>query len=146
MKDDKRKILWADDEIDLLRAHHRFLDDKGYAVTPVSNGQDAIALITQEPFDIVQNSVPGNVAVGRRQSKRFDPAVCIRLDGQRFGQGLAQRHQGLCKAGDMRRQLALPHREVDVLKQRIAQDCRGMSEYLLRGCAELLPRRQHATS
>ena len=53
MKDDRRKILWADDEIDLLRAHHRFLDDKGYVVTPVSNGKDAIALIAQEPFDIV---------------------------------------------------------------------------------------------
>ena len=45
MKDDMRKILWADDEIDLLRAHHRFLGDKGYEVTPVSNGKDAIALI-----------------------------------------------------------------------------------------------------
>ena len=53
MENDKRKILWADDEIDLLRAHRRFLDDKGYAVTPVSNGKDAVSLIAQESFDIV---------------------------------------------------------------------------------------------
>ena len=49
----KRKILWADDEIELLRSHHLFLREKGYEVTPVSNGRDAIALIEQEPFDIV---------------------------------------------------------------------------------------------
>ena len=49
----KRKILWADDEIDLLRSHHRFLDEKGYLVTPVNNGKDAIELVRNNSFDIV---------------------------------------------------------------------------------------------
>ena len=53
MEEDKRQILWADDEIDLLRPHHRFLDDKGYQVTPVNNGKDAVELIGKQPFDIV---------------------------------------------------------------------------------------------
>ena len=36
------KILWADDEIDLLKGHLIFLKNKGYDVTPVSNGMDAL--------------------------------------------------------------------------------------------------------
>lgn len=48
-----RKVLWADDEIELLRPHHLFLNEKGFKVTPVSNGEDALALIEKEDFDIV---------------------------------------------------------------------------------------------
>lgn len=32
------RILWVDDEIDLLRPHIMFLEDRGYAVTSVTNG------------------------------------------------------------------------------------------------------------
>lgn len=39
---DKIKILWADDEIDLLKPQLFFLEKKGYQVTTVSNGYDAI--------------------------------------------------------------------------------------------------------
>ena len=38
----KDKILWADDEIDLLKPYILFLQDKGYEVVPVISGQDAI--------------------------------------------------------------------------------------------------------
>ena len=31
----KDKVLWADDEIDLLKPHMMFLQEKGYEVTPV---------------------------------------------------------------------------------------------------------------
>ncbi|MFQ5706239.1 MAG: PglZ domain-containing protein [bacterium] len=48
-----RKILWVDDEIDLLRPHIMFLEDKGYAVTPVTNAEDALTLIDQESYDLV---------------------------------------------------------------------------------------------
>ena len=47
------KILWVDDEIELLRSHIMFLEEKGYEVTPVTNADDAIALITQRHFDLV---------------------------------------------------------------------------------------------
>jgi DNA-binding response OmpR family regulator len=40
----KDKILWVDDEIDLLKAHVIFLESKGYEVTVLNNGQDAIEL------------------------------------------------------------------------------------------------------
>jgi len=39
---DKIKILWADDEIDLLKPQIMFLENKGYEVVTVSNGHDAI--------------------------------------------------------------------------------------------------------
>ncbi len=54
-------ILWADDEIDLLRAHVMFLEGRGFAVTTVTNGDDAIALCNQERFDIVllDENMPG---------------------------------------------------------------------------------------
>ena len=39
---DKIKILWADDEIDLLKPHTLFLEKKGYEVITVSNGYDAL--------------------------------------------------------------------------------------------------------
>ena len=35
-------ILWVDDEIELLKAHIIFLQKKGYDVSTVSNGADAI--------------------------------------------------------------------------------------------------------
>ena len=39
------KILWIDDEIDLLKPHIVFLEKKGYHVTPVNNVNEALELI-----------------------------------------------------------------------------------------------------
>ena len=50
---DRKQVLWADDEIDLLRPHAIFLNERGYEVTPVTNGDDAISLIQKQGFDIV---------------------------------------------------------------------------------------------
>lgn len=47
------KILWVDDEIDHLRAHIIFLEKKGYDVTTVTNGLDAIEQCQQQTFDLV---------------------------------------------------------------------------------------------
>ncbi|UCF79646.1 MAG: response regulator [Candidatus Eiseniibacteriota bacterium] len=53
MATEKKRILWVDDEIDLLRPHILFLEGKGYSVTPVANGEDAISMVSREKFDIV---------------------------------------------------------------------------------------------
>ena len=53
MATEKRKLLWVDDEIDLLRPHILFLEGKGYSVTPVSNGEDAVSLVSQDKFDVI---------------------------------------------------------------------------------------------
>ena len=47
MASQDRKILWADDEIDLLKPHILLLESKGYRVTSVSNGTDAVACATR---------------------------------------------------------------------------------------------------
>jgi CheY-like chemotaxis protein len=61
MEAPNRKILWADDEIDLLRPHILYLEGKGYDVTPVSNGEDALAVVVQEGFDVIllDEQMPG---------------------------------------------------------------------------------------
>lgn len=46
-------ILWADDEIDLLKPYIVFLEQKGYDVTPVPSGRDAIDLVKERPFDLI---------------------------------------------------------------------------------------------
>ena len=58
---DKVKILWADDEMDLLKPHLLFLQEKGYDVTTVTNGKDAIDRFSANAFDIVflDENMPG---------------------------------------------------------------------------------------
>lgn len=55
------KILWADDEIDLLKPHILFLQQKGYEVTTVSNGRDALEKAAHETFDLIilDENMPG---------------------------------------------------------------------------------------
>lgn len=54
-------ILWADDEIDMLKAQIKYLNDKGYDVVGVTNGQDAIEEIEDNHYDVVflDESMPG---------------------------------------------------------------------------------------
>ncbi|MDH3323022.1 MAG: bifunctional response regulator/alkaline phosphatase family protein, partial [Flavobacteriaceae bacterium] len=55
------KILWVDDEIQLLKPHMLFLEKKDYAVKPCTNGADAVQLVSEEAFDIVllDENMPG---------------------------------------------------------------------------------------
>lgn len=46
-------ILWADDEIDLLKPHILFLQQRGYDITPVNNGAEAVELSGDRHFDVV---------------------------------------------------------------------------------------------
>ncbi len=46
-------ILWADDEIDLLKPHILFLQQRGYDITPVNNGSEAVELSGAKHFDVV---------------------------------------------------------------------------------------------
>ena len=54
-------ILWADDEIDLLKPHILFLKQKGYEVVTVSNGRDALEQCEKEHFDLIilDENMPG---------------------------------------------------------------------------------------
>ncbi|HMV27566.1 MAG TPA: response regulator, partial [bacterium] len=49
----KKRIIWADDEIELLKPHILFLEQRGYEVTPVTNGEDAISQVRTRKYDLV---------------------------------------------------------------------------------------------
>ncbi|TQD39069.1 T9SS response regulator signal transducer PorX [Haloflavibacter putidus] len=55
------KVLWVDDEIDLLKPHILFLEKKGYTVTTCRSGSEAIEEIENQNFDIVflDENMPG---------------------------------------------------------------------------------------
>ncbi|MGL4293758.1 MAG: PglZ domain-containing protein [Bacteroidales bacterium] len=55
------RILWADDEIDLLKPHIMFLQQKGYEVSTANNGTDAIEMADESHFDLIilDENMPG---------------------------------------------------------------------------------------
>lgn len=58
---ERQTILWTDDEIDLLKPHILFLEEKGYDVVTATNGLDALELISKHPFRIIflDENMPG---------------------------------------------------------------------------------------
>ncbi|MDE6366189.1 MAG: response regulator, partial [Muribaculaceae bacterium] len=56
-----KKILWVDDEIDLLKPHIMFLRTKGYDVLTVNNGRDSLALAEEQRPDLIflDENMPG---------------------------------------------------------------------------------------
>ena len=54
-------ILWADDEIELLKPHIIFLEEKGYTISSVNNGQEAVERVDEDRFDLVflDENMPG---------------------------------------------------------------------------------------
>ncbi len=74
------KILWADDEIDLLKPHIMFLKMKGYDVTTVNNGADALDRVETETFDIIilDENMPGISGLETlQQIKQVQPNVPV---------------------------------------------------------------------
>jgi len=55
------KVLWVDDEIDLLKPHIIFLEKKNYKVTTAQSGMEALEEIKDQNFDIVflDENMPG---------------------------------------------------------------------------------------
>jgi DNA-binding response OmpR family regulator len=57
----KIKILWTDDEIEALKPHILFLEEKGYEIDTCSNGNDTIDLVKQNQYDLIflDENMPG---------------------------------------------------------------------------------------
>ena len=55
------RILWADDEIDLLKPHIIYLEGKGYNVTPAKSGDEALDLMRENNYDLIflDENMPG---------------------------------------------------------------------------------------
>ncbi len=80
MAEAPKKILWADDEIDLLRPHVLYLEARGYAVSTVANGRDAVKLAQGERFDCVllDEMMPGMDGLATLAALReYDPTLPV---------------------------------------------------------------------
>src|SRR3954462_799385 len=55
------KILWVDDEIESLQSQILFLQNKGYEVTALTNGFDALDFVKENQIDVVllDETMPG---------------------------------------------------------------------------------------
>ncbi len=77
------KILWADDEIDMLKPHIIFLEGKGNQVITVKSGNEALESIEKEDFDIIflDENMPGLTGLETlermKTSLQYTPIVMI---------------------------------------------------------------------
>ena len=80
---DKVKILWADDEIDLLKPHILFLEKKGYEVTKAKSGDEAVTLVVENHYDVVflDENMPGvsglDALIAIKKERKSLPVVMI---------------------------------------------------------------------
>lgn len=60
-----KRLLWVDDEIDLLRPHLLFVQGRGYHVDAVSNGDDALELLRMSTYDLIllDEQMPGRTGM-----------------------------------------------------------------------------------
>jgi len=76
----KDRLLWADDEIDLLKPHILFLEEKGYEVVTTTNGQDALDLCREQSFDLIflDENMPGLSGLETLNAiKEFLPSIPV---------------------------------------------------------------------
>jgi len=75
-----KRLLWVDDEIDLLRPHLLFLQGRGYHVDAVSNGDDALELLRLHPYELIllDEQMPGRSGMEvLDELRRLDPRVPV---------------------------------------------------------------------
>jgi CheY-like chemotaxis protein len=75
-----KKIIWVDDEIDMLRSHIIFLEEKGFTVKGVSSGSEAVETLKKERYDIMllDESMPGMSGLETLQEiKELDPNIPV---------------------------------------------------------------------
>ena len=79
----KPVILWADDEIELLKPHILFLTAKGYEMVTVNSGRDALSCVGERHVDLVilDENMPGlsgiDVLARIKQSAPHLPVIMI---------------------------------------------------------------------
>jgi len=74
------KILWVDDEIDLLKPFIMFLEERNYLVETCNNGSDAVEQTLDEKYDLIimDEMMPGMDGLTTLQEiKRTSPALPI---------------------------------------------------------------------
>ena len=85
------RILWIDDEVDLLKPFVLFLREKGYFVETATNGHDGIVRVTNEPFDLIllDEMMPGLDGLATLQEiKKIKPNLAIVMVTKNEEEGL----------------------------------------------------------
>lgn len=80
MSPPRKRLLWVDDEIDLLRPHLLFVQGRGYHIDAVANGDDALELLRQQPYDLIllDEQMPGRTGMEVfDEVRRLDPLVPV---------------------------------------------------------------------
>ncbi|MDR0788043.1 MAG: bifunctional response regulator/alkaline phosphatase family protein [Gemmatimonadota bacterium] len=75
-----KRLLWVDDEIDLLRPHLLFVQGRGYHIDAVANGDDALELVRLHPYDLIllDEQMPGRTGMEVfDEVRRLDPHVPV---------------------------------------------------------------------
>ncbi len=73
-------ILWADDEIDLLKPHILFLQQRGYEITTTNSGVDAVEEVEKRNFDVIflDEMMPGMTGLETlQQIKQIKPQIPV---------------------------------------------------------------------
>jgi CheY-like chemotaxis protein len=76
----QKRLLWVDDEIDLLRPHLLFVQGRGYHIDAVANGDDALAMVRLHPYDLIllDEQMPGRTGMEVfDELRRIDPLVPV---------------------------------------------------------------------
>jgi DNA-binding response OmpR family regulator len=76
----KKRLLWVDDEIDLLRPHLLFMQGRGYHIDAVANGDDALEMVRLHPYDLIllDEQMPGRTGMEVfDEVRRIDPLVPV---------------------------------------------------------------------
>ncbi|MBN2184963.1 MAG: response regulator [Candidatus Krumholzibacteriota bacterium] len=93
-----KNILWVDDEIDMLRSHQIFLEEKGYVLTGVSNGEEALRVLSSENFDLVllDETMPGKSGLETLQEiKEIAPTIPVIMITKNEEEGLMEQAIGM---------------------------------------------------
>ena len=88
------RILWIDDEIDLLKSFVLFLQEKNYFVDTASNGQDGITKITNEEFDLIllDEMMPGlDGLTTLKEIKKLKPDIPVVMVTKNEEEGLMEK-------------------------------------------------------
>tara|TARA_B100001250_G_scaffold169963_1_gene146422 strand:- start:114 stop:536 length:423 start_codon:yes stop_codon:yes gene_type:complete len=80
MHNERGKILWIDDEIDHLKPHILFLEEKGYKISTSDNGQNGVLKSKEEVFDLIllDQFMPGIDGIEvLKEIKESNPALPV---------------------------------------------------------------------
>jgi DNA-binding response OmpR family regulator len=94
----EKRILWVDDEIDLLSSHIMFLEDKGYEVTAASSGDEGTAALRAGRFDLVllDETMPGKSGLETLQEiKEIDPNLPVIMITKNEAEDLVEQAIGM---------------------------------------------------